>query len=89
MPIDCCVVNCVKPTTSVEITLGSSSLKTSIYPGLTNAFACANLPIHDDRVFDFSEDKSSSLGLVDADMHVGTTESWDHTMDHESCLFCL
>ena len=117
VPIECCVVDCVMPTTSVEITLGFSSLETSIYPGLTNAglpihadrksalvFAglrwsglrwsmlvgihvCAGLHIHDGRVFDFLEDKSSSFGLIDADMHVGITTNV--TMDTESRLFCL
>ena len=62
------------PTTSVEnIVESSSSPETSIYPGLTNVLACADLPAHDDRVLDFSEDESSFLGLVDADVLAGTT----------------
>ena len=62
------------PTASVEIIVGSSSShETSIYPSLTNVLAFAGLPAHDDRVLDFSEDESSFLGLVDADVHAGTT----------------
>ena len=61
------------PTTSVEINVGSSSwLETSVYPSSINVLACADLPAHDDRVLDFSKDKSSFLGPVDADVHAGT-----------------
>ena len=64
------------PTTSVENIFGSaSSLETSIYSSLTNVLPCADLPAHDNRVLDFSEDDSSFLGLVDADMHAGTTSN--------------
>ena len=71
---ECCDAGCVVPTVSVEIIVGSSfSHETSIYPSLTNVLACAGLPAHDDRVLDFSEDESSLLGLVDEDVHAGTT----------------
>ena len=71
---ECCDADCVVPTASVEIIVGfSSSHETLIYPSLTNVLTCAGLPAHDDRVLDFSEDESSFLGLVDADVHAGTT----------------
>ena len=71
---ECCDADCVVPTASVEIIVGSpSSLETSIYPILTNVLACAGLLAHDDLVLNFSEDKSSFLDLVDADVHAGTT----------------
>ena len=71
---ECCDADCVVPTASVEIIVGSSSShETLIYPSLTNVLACAGLPAHDDQVLDFSEDESSFLGLVDADVHAGTT----------------
>ena len=71
---ECCDADCVVPNASVKIIVGSSSShETSIYPSLTNVLAFAGLPAHDDRVLDFSEDESSFLGLVDADVHVGTT----------------
>ena len=71
---ECCDANCNVPTASVEIIVGSlSSLETSIYPSLTNVLACAGLPAHDDQVVDLSDDESSFLGLVDADVHAGTT----------------
>ena len=65
---------CVVPTTSVEISVGSpSSIEISNDPSLTNIFACPDLPANDDQVLDFSEDKSSFLGLVVANVHAGTT----------------
>ena len=71
-----CNTDCVVHTASIEIIAGSSSsLETSIYPSLTNALANAGLPTPDDRVLDFSEDKSLSLDLVDADVHAETTFS--------------
>ena len=71
---ECCDVACVVTITSVENIVGSlSSLETSIYPSLTNVLACADLPVHNDRVLDFLEDESSFLGLVDEDVHAGTT----------------
>ena len=71
---ECCDADSVVPTTSVENIVGYSfSLETSIYPSLTNVLACADLPAHDDRVLDFSEDMFSFLGLVDADVRAGTT----------------
>ena len=71
---ECCDADCVVPTALVKIIVGSSSShETLIYPSLTNVLACAGLPAHDDRVLDFSEDESSFLGLVNADVHAGTT----------------
>ena len=68
--------DCFVPTASVEIIVGSSSsLETSIYPSLTNVLACAGLPAHDDWLLDFSEDESLFSGLVDANVHAGTTDN--------------
>ena len=71
---ECCDVDCDVPTTSVENIVGSSSsFETSINPSFTNVLACADLSAHDDRVLDFSKDDSSFLGIVDANVHAGTT----------------
>ena len=71
---ECCDADCVVPTASVEIIVGSSSsLETAIYPSLSNVLACAGLPAPDDRVLDFSEDESSFSGLVDENVHARTT----------------
>ena len=88
---ECCDADCVVPNTLVEIIVGSSSsLETSIYLSLMNVLACADLPAHDDRVLDFSEDESSFLGLVDADVQARTTtnvsKDAESLVDESLCL---